>query len=103
MSFFGFFGNKNNLEKIQEYLENSAVVIDVRRLEEWNVGHIEGSIHIVLYLIPLKIKEIKALNKSIIVVCKSGNRSGQAARLLSKEGIDVVNGGAWQDVARLMH
>lgn len=102
MSFFGLFGNNNMSEKIQEYLSKDAVVVDVRRIEEWDTGHVQGSVHIVLYLVPLKIEEIKAFGKPVIVVCRSGNRSGQAARLLSKEGIDVINGGAWQDVAKFI-
>ena len=45
--------------------------------------------------------EIKALKKPVITVCRSGARSGQVARLQSKEGIDVMNGGPWQDVAEM--
>ncbi|MBL4904948.1 MAG: hypothetical protein JKZ00_02790 [Flavobacteriaceae bacterium] len=49
----------------------------------------------------MNIAEIKALKIPIITVCRSGARSGQIARLLSKEGIDVMNGGPWKDVEEM--
>ncbi|WP_036841850.1 rhodanese-like domain-containing protein [Polaribacter sp. Hel_I_88] len=83
---------------IKEYLENDAVILDVRTQEEWNEGHIENAKHIVLNLIPLKIEEIKAWDKPVIAVCRSGGRSGQAAQFLKQNGVDVINGGPWQNV-----
>jgi rhodanese-related sulfurtransferase len=84
--------------EIKEYLEKGAVVLDVRTQMEWDEGHSEGAEHIVLNLIPLKLEEIKAFNKPVIAVCKSGGRSGQATQFLSSNGIDVINGGPWQNV-----
>lgn len=100
MGFFDFLSKKDISKEIRSYLDKDAIVIDVRSLEEWNAGHVEGSTHIVLTIIPLRVSEINAFGKPIITVCRSGARSGQAARLLSKEGIDVINGGPWQDVAK---
>lgn len=92
------FSKKDEKNEVKEYLEKGAIVIDVRTQEEWNEGHIKGSKHIVLTVIPLKIDEIKAFKKPIITVCRSGARSGQAAQVLSRNGIDVINGGPWQNV-----
>lgn len=86
------------MNQIQEYLNNEAVIIDVRTLEEWNDGHISNSKHIVLHTIPMHIDSIKAFNKPIITVCKSGGRSAQAMQFLSQNGLDVINGGPWQNV-----
>ncbi|AQS95259.1 MULTISPECIES: rhodanese-like domain-containing protein [Polaribacter] len=86
--------------EIKEYLQNDAVILDVRTLEEWNEGHIESSKHIVLNLIPLEIEQIKSWNKPVITVCRSGGRSGQAAQFLAQNGVDVINGGPWQNVAK---
>lgn len=102
MGLFNFFRVTPATDKIKEYLDKGAVVIDVRSLEEYNAGHVEGSLLIVLTIIPLKIDEIKAMNKPVIAVCRSGARSGQAARLLNKQGIDTINGGPWQDVAAML-
>ena len=98
MGLFDLFKRKNMGSEIKEYLEKGAVVLDVRTQMEWDEGHSEGAEHIVLNLIPLKIEEIKAFNKPVIAVCKSGGRSGQATQFLSSNGIDVINGGPWQNV-----
>ena len=98
MGLFDLFKRKNMGLEIKEYLEKGAVVLDVRTQMEWDEGHSEGAEHIVLNLIPLKLEEIKAFNKPVIAVCKSGGRSGQAAQFLSSNGIDVINGGPWQNV-----
>lgn len=98
MGLFDLFKRKNMELEIKEYLEKGAIVLDVRTQMEWDEGHSEGAEHIVLNLIPLKLEEIKAFKKPVIAVCKSGGRSGQAAQFLSSNGIDVINGGPWQNV-----
>ncbi|MGK0413319.1 MAG: phage shock protein E [Polaribacter sp.] len=98
MGLFDMFKRKDMSIEIKEYLEKGAVVLDVRTLMEWNDGHIKGAKHIVLNLIPLEIDKIKSWDKPIIAVCKSGGRSGQATQFLKQNGIDVINGGPWQNV-----
>jgi len=98
MGLFNLFKRKNMESEIKKYLENGAVILDVRTKMEWDEGHSDGAEHIVLNLIPLKLEEIKAFNKPVIAVCKSGGRSGQATQFLSSNGIDVINGGPWQNV-----
>ncbi|PQJ76195.1 rhodanese-like domain-containing protein [Polaribacter gangjinensis] len=84
--------------QIKEYLEKNAVILDVRTQEEWNDGHIDGAKHIVLNLVPVKMDEIKSWKKPVIAVCRSGARSGQATQFLQQHGIDIINGGPWQNV-----
>ena len=100
MGFFDIFKRKDMSTEIKEYLDKEAVILDVRTLAEWNEGHIEGSKHVVLSLIPLEIEQIKAWEKPVIAVCKSGGRSGQATQFLAQNGVDVINGGPWQNVAK---
>jgi rhodanese-related sulfurtransferase len=102
MSLFGIFSQKDKESKIKEYLKNDAIILDVRTQMEWDEGHVEKAKHIVLNLIPLEIEEIKSWNKPIIAVCKSGGRSQQAAQFLTQNGIDVINGGPWQNVAQYL-
>jgi rhodanese-related sulfurtransferase len=102
MSFFGLFGGGNTEASIEEYLNSGAVVIDVRTVQEFQSGHVNRSKNIVLNIIPSKVSEIKAMDKKIIAVCRSGARSGQAASFLRKNGIDAINGGPWQDVAKFV-
>lgn len=85
-------------EKIQEYLKNGAVVLDVRTVAEYEEGHVEGSEHIVLDRIPGNVATVKAYGKQVIAVCRSGARSGQATDYLKQQGIDIINGGPWENV-----
>ena len=71
-------------------------------MEEFGTGHVKGSKNIVLNSIPGKVAEIKKMNKKIIAVCRSGARSGQATSFLKQQGIDVINGGPWQNVAKFV-
>ena len=43
MSLFGMFSNTDATNKIEEYLKKGAIILDVRTLQEWNDGHINGS------------------------------------------------------------
>ena len=103
MGLFGIFSKKESTDKIQEYLNKGAVILDVRTHGEWNDGHTEGAKHIVLNTIPDHLEEIKALDKPIIAVCKSGGRSQSATDFLSNNGVDVINGGPWQNVDQFVN
>lgn len=98
MGIFNLFKRKNMGEEIKEYLGKGAVVLDVRTKAEWDEGHINGAKHVVLTIIPLEIEKIKSWNKPVIAVCRSGARSGQATQFLKQHGVDVINGGPWQNV-----
>lgn len=100
MGLLGMFGQNESSNSIKEYLDKNAVIIDVRTIEEWNEGHIDGSKHIVLHTVPLHLDKIKSFKRPVIAVCKSGGRSQQATDFLKKNGVDVINGGPWQNVAK---
>lgn len=98
MSKFGIFSEKERVEEIKAYLGKEAIVLDVRTNEEWDEGHIASAKHIVLNFIPDEIETIKSWNKPIIAVCRSGARSQQATDFLNANGVEVINGGPWQNV-----
>ena len=84
---------------IQELLkENQCTVVDVRSPEEFQGGHVNGSINIPLQDVPMQIEKLKSIQKPLILCCASGNRSGQAQRFLLAQGIECTNGGSWLDV-----
>lgn len=95
MGLFGLFGGGSDTDAIKEYLEKGAVILDVRNPGEWAEGHTKGAKLISLGEVPQKIAEIKAWNKPVIVVCRSGGRAGSALNYLKQAGIDAINGGAW--------
>ncbi|MCL6600369.1 MAG: rhodanese-like domain-containing protein [Alicyclobacillus macrosporangiidus] len=74
--------------------------VDVREPGEFRQGHVEGFRNIPLGQLKNRLGELDK-NKTVVVMCHSGMRSAQAARLLAKQGFaDVRNlsGGlmAWQ-------
>ena len=81
-------------------LRNQNVeIIDVRSPGEFMQGNAAGSINIPLNEISSRINEIKSINGPKLLVCASGNRSGQAEQFLRSEGIeDVYNAGSWSVV-----
>lgn len=92
------FGGKS--ETIKDFISKGAIIIDVRTVGEFRDGHIKGSKNIPLDNIFSKVNEIKRLEKPIIVCCRSGMRSAQAASVLKNNGIEVINGGSWQNVEK---
>lgn len=97
-SLFG--GNKAN--QIEEYKERGAMVVDVRSKGEFQSGHVKGARNIPLQEVGRRASEIAHYNKPIILCCASGGRSGQAASILKKEGIDCINGGSWMKVNKFI-
>ena len=74
-------------------------VLDVRERHEFQAGHIKGARLIPLGELANQMGELPR-DREILVVCRSGNRSGTAARRLAQAGYRAVNltGGmiAWQ-------
>lgn len=65
-------------------------LIDVREVDEVADGHIPGIVNIPLGLLEFRMPELDK-NKSYIMVCRSGGRSGQATAFLEAQGYDVTN------------
>lgn len=99
MGLLSIFGLGGKSASVKEFMEKGAVVIDVRSYEEFASGHIKGSKNIPLQMISGKVAEIKKLNKPVIVCCRSGMRSAQAASILKTQNIEVLNGGGWEQLA----
>ncbi len=77
-------------------LSDSTVIVDVRTPAEFASGHIEKSINIPLDVIAGETEQLKGY-KTIITVCRSGKRSGNAKSILEGAGFtNVLNGGGWQ-------
>lgn len=81
--------------------EKQGTVIDVRTPEEFNGGHVAGSINIPLNELTSKVNEIKELTAPIILCCASGGRSGQAHGYLANQGIECYNAGSWFTIKQI--
>ena len=63
----------------------TLTMIDVREDDEVAAGMISGAKHIPLGQLPLRHSEIPQ-NGEIIMICRSGNRSGRACDFLQQQG-----------------
>lgn len=64
------------------------VVVDARRDDEWNEGHLPGAVHIHLPELPERIDEVP--DGEVWVHCAAGFRASVAASLLARAGRRVV-------------
>ena len=71
--------------------DDGHIVVDVRRQDEYDAGHIPGAI-----LIPnediniTRPKELTDLDQIILVYCRSGRRSKEASEKLAKMGYTKI-------------
>ncbi|MGW1616492.1 rhodanese-like domain-containing protein [Streptomyces sp. NPDC002285] len=78
----------------------AAILLDVREASEWAGGHAPGAVHAPLSrLVVGGALPAEAAGRPLVVICRSGHRSQQAARLLIQRGeqaVDVRGGmNAW--------
>jgi rhodanese-related sulfurtransferase len=109
MLLWSLFGNRfrgikevDSAGALQLINHKNAIVLDVREPKEYDTGHVLNAKLIPLGKLKERVGELeKYRDKPIVVVCRSGNRSGTACFLLGKQGFaQVYNlaGGmqAWQ-------
>ncbi len=68
-----------------------VILIDVRTPQEFNEGHIAGAVNMDFYGDNFE-AQINSIDKSktVLVYCKSGNRSGKAASIMAKQNFKNV-------------
>jgi len=90
---------------VPDPLPEGLLVLDVREDDEWQAGHVAGSLHIPLMELGNRYGELPDAEQTL-VVCRVGNRSAYAAGFLIQQGIDAVNlaGGlvAWEVAGRTL-
>lgn len=71
-------------------LAKNACIIDVRELNEWRSGHVDGAIHIPLQKLLAGDFELEK-SKLCIVYCQHGVRSLTAAKFLKNHGFQAMH------------
>ena len=112
LSLFSLFGCKGysdlNTEAFEAMLagDKPFQLVDVRTPDEYAEGHLPGAVNIDWQAADFEAKEFELLAKDrpVLVYCRSGRRSAEAAEKLGKDGYDVFNltGGylAWTEAEK---
>jgi rhodanese-related sulfurtransferase len=92
---FGFFAHPVPQTEPQEVArrlgsERPPYILDVREPSEYVQGHIPGSHLIPLGTLDQRLGEVPK-DQDVVTVCRSGARSGKAAKILAAAGFKVVN------------
>jgi phage shock protein E len=79
-------------------VKQGALILDVRSPNEYQQGHIKGSINAPLNELSKHISKLKK-ETAVITCCASGMRSASAKSVLKSNGFtQVYNGGSWSSL-----
>lgn len=96
------FGEGAAAPELKSKLEEGALLLDVRTPGEFRRGAAEGAENIPLQELQRHLSQLKQAGKPVIAYCRSGNRSGMAAKLLNDNGIEAYNAGSLDQARRLL-
>lgn len=93
------------VQEVHEHLNegNNPVLLDVRGLDEWERGHLKGSVHIPRgELEPRAESAMPDKSREVIVICAGGVRSllaGETLKAMGYENVISMDGGYgdWED------
>jgi rhodanese-related sulfurtransferase len=77
-------------EALRRHAEGRATFVDVRDLNEVNLGMIPGAIHLDRGRLESKVEEAIPRDTPIVLYCAAGNRSALAAETLREMGYTDV-------------
>jgi rhodanese-related sulfurtransferase len=69
--------------------DEGAFILDVREPSEWATGHIPDATLIPLGELASRVEEVPA-DRTVVVVCRSGNRSAEGRDILRQAGLTAV-------------
>lgn len=78
-----------SVKQAYQLYEDGVFILDVREQDEWKAGHIPGAKLLPLGSLAMGSGSLPHL-EPIILVCRSGNRSGQARDILKSLGFKYV-------------
>jgi rhodanese-related sulfurtransferase len=88
------FGKKSmDVSAVYGRLAEGAVLVDVRTKEEWREAHVPGAVRISLDSLHDRQDALKRryADSELLVICRSGSRSAQAAHFFESLGINALN------------
>ena len=79
-----------DVKQAHEAQQSGTLIYDVREQDEFEAGHAQDAISIPLSELGARFQEIPS-GSPVLLICKSGGRSGQACEALEQAGYDVTN------------
>jgi len=79
----------SDTDDIVELIQNGAICIDLRTVEEYEQGHLPQAINIPLNLLRIKTR-LLSTETQYVLYCDTGRRSRAAAYLLQQNGYNVI-------------
>ena len=73
--------------RARRLIDLGALALDVREPDEYAAGHVSGSRLIPLGVLARHLAELPR-DRDIVVVCRSGRRSGEAVQQMQRVGFD---------------
>jgi len=88
----------------RKYVQQGALVVDVRTVEEFNAKHISGVINIPLAEVRERLPKLVTNRSDVVLLhCRSGRRSGIAEQELRSLGYsNVFNIGGFDQAAKMI-
>ena len=74
---------------IASQVSEDSYLLDVREPDEWTAGHAPDAHHVPMMELPARMAEVPT-DTDVVVVCRSGGRSGQVVSYLMGNGWDNV-------------
>ena len=75
--------------EVSDLQARGAILLDVRKDDEWTAGHAPDAVHVPLARVDEAASRFA--RQPVLTVCRSGARSGRAAKTLAAAGVDVHN------------
>ena len=78
-----------NVDQAYQLYQDGTAFLDVRTQEEWQEAHIPGATLLPLDQLESQLNSLPQ-DQDIVIYCRTGNRSNQAARILMEAGFDRI-------------
>lgn len=86
-------------EQAHRWVDDGALLLDVRTPEEFAAGHVEGAVNIPVQNLAERMAEVGPQDRPVVVYCRSGARSARATAMLKEAGyqqlLDLGPMSAW--------
>jgi phage shock protein E len=84
-------GSNVTSAEARQLVRAGARLVDVRTAGEFVAGHVPGAINIPVQQLDARMNELQPKDAPIVLYCRSGHRSGTAARMLKRAGFAAVH------------